>query len=119
MKFWRSESVLYLVSAIVLVVGLSSAFLIYRASERQLADSTVGEGELYELNPEYSKQYLRELELYGGQANVLAYEFRQWFVGLWHGKSLAYIVAAVTIVVSAGLSYAGRYVSTHRPSLEE
>jgi len=121
MKAWRPGYLFYLISALVLVVGLSGAFLIYRASERQLAEAkaTVGEGELYELNPEYSKQYLRALELYGGQANVLAYEIRRWFVGLWHGKSLAYIVAAISIVVSAGLSYAGRYVSTHRPSLEE
>jgi hypothetical protein len=89
--------VLYLISGTILVVGLSSAFLMYRASESQpfgVAGSEAGEGGLYELNPEYSKQYLRALELYGGQANVLAYEIREWFVGLWHGKSLAYIVAA-------------------------
>ncbi len=97
---------LYLISGTILVVGLSSAFLIYRASESQpvgVTGSEAGEGGLYELNPEYSKQYLRALELYGGQANVLAYEIREWFVGLWHGKSLAYIVAGVTIVVALGV----------------
>ncbi|MFI5365399.1 MAG: hypothetical protein ACHQ4J_07225 [Candidatus Binatia bacterium] len=122
MKPWRSAYALYLISGMVLLVGLSSAFFIYRASESQLADarSEEGEGALYELNPEYSKQYLRALELYGGQANVLAYEIRRWFVGLWHGKSLAYIVAGIAIFVSVGVSYAARCVSsTHPPSLEE
>ncbi len=108
MNPWRSAYVLYLISATILVVGLSSAFFIYRASENQslgVTGSEAGEGGLYELNPEYSKQYLRALELYGGQANVLAYEIREWFVGLWHGKSLAYIVAGVAIVVALGVFY--------------
>jgi hypothetical protein len=102
----KSPYVLYLISGTILVVGLSSAFLMYRASESQpfgVAGSEAGEGGLYELNPEYSKQYLRALELYGGQANVLAYEIREWFVGLWHGKSLAYIVAGIAVLVALGL----------------
>jgi hypothetical protein len=54
---------------------------------------------------EYSKQYLRALELYGGQANVLAYEIREWFVGLWHGKSLACIIAGIAILAALAVSY--------------
>ncbi len=39
---------------------------------------------------------------------MLADEFRRWLAGLWQGKSLAYMVAGVTIVVSAGFFLAGK-----------
>jgi hypothetical protein len=104
---------LYLVSGIILLAGVSGACLIYRAAETQsVGASEPGEGALYQLNPEYSKQSLRALELYGGGANVLAYEIRNWFIGLWRGTSLAYIVAGTAILVSAGVFYA----ATHLPS---
>jgi hypothetical protein len=51
-------------------------------------------------DPEDSKQYLRELELYGGQANVLGYEFRQWFESLWHGRRLAVTVLCLTLAAA-------------------
>jgi len=60
--------------------------------------------------PEDSKQYLRSMELYGGKANVLADELRRWFVGLWHGKSLARIIAVLTILISLGLFYAAKHL---------
>jgi hypothetical protein len=112
----RSAYMLYLVSGMILLVGLSGAFLIYRAAEtRSVGASEQGEGALYQLNPEYSKQYLRALELYGGGANVLAYEIRDWFVELWRGKSLAYIVAGIAILVSVGVCYA----ADHLPLLRD
>ncbi len=97
---------LYCLSAIVLVAGVGSAVWIYRAAARQTAAVAAP----YELNPEYSKQYQRELELYGGQANVLAYEIREWFVGLWHGASLAYMVGGSAILVALVLWYAADHV---------
>jgi hypothetical protein len=45
------------------------------------------------------------MELYGGKANVLTDEFRRWFIGLWHGESLAFIVAGITIFISFGVFY--------------
>lgn len=108
----------YLISGIILLVGLSSAFLIHRAAERQSAGASMseeGEESVYQPNPENSKQYLRELELYGGQANVLAYEIRCWFVGLWHGESLAYIVACIAILVSLGVFYAADHLPSRGP----
>jgi hypothetical protein len=36
---------------------------------------------------------------------MLADEFRQWFVGLWHGKSLAFTVACITVFVSFGFFF--------------
>jgi hypothetical protein len=46
------------------------------------------------------------LELYGGKANVLADELRRWFIGLWHGKSLALTLACIAIIASSGFFYA-------------
>jgi hypothetical protein len=46
------------------------------------------------------KAYLRQMEVIGGKANVLAAELREWFDGLWHGKNLAYTTAAFTVLVS-------------------
>jgi hypothetical protein len=60
--------------------------------------------------PEDSKKYLRDLQLYGGKANVLMDEFRRWFVGLWHGKSLAFTIACISIFVSFGVFYAANHL---------
>ena len=59
--------------------------------------------------PEDSKKYLRDLELYGGKANVLMDQFRRWFMGLWHGKSLAYTIAGITIFISLGTFYVANH----------
>jgi hypothetical protein len=45
-----------------------------------------------------SKKYLHDLEVYGGKANVLAAEFREWFSGLWSGKNLAYTIVVLTVL---------------------
>jgi hypothetical protein len=89
------------VSCAILLVGFASAILIYFAAP----GNTSG----YE--PEDSKQYLRTMELYGGKANVLAADFRIWFSGLWHGKSLAFTVAVLAVLVA--LAY--RVVATPLP----
>ena len=102
---------LYFVSGIILLVGLASAVLIYESSGDR-SGSVLGyedaNGSVYPVSPEDSKQYLRGLELYGGTANLLADELRRWFVGLWHGKSLAFTVAFITILVSSGVFYVAR-----------
>jgi hypothetical protein len=50
-------------------------------------------------DPLETKKYIHDLQLYGGQANVLAAEFREWFTGLWQGRNLAYTVAALTVLL--------------------
>jgi hypothetical protein len=111
-KFPDLHTWLNLISAIILLVGLGSAILIYQRAEND-SNRVLGyearDGSLYPIMPEDSKQYLRDLELYGGKANVLADEFRRWFVGLWHGKSVAFILACTTIIISFGVFYAANY----------
>jgi hypothetical protein len=89
--------------------------LIYRTAEND-SNSVLGyeegDGSVYPVRPEDSKKYLRDMELYGGKANVLTDEFRRWFIGLWHGESLAFTVACITIVISLGVFF----VAHHMPS---
>jgi len=106
---------LKIISVIVLVVGLGSAFLIYRTAgnvPNSILGYEEGDGVVYPVMPDDSKKYLRDLELYGGKANVLMDEYRRWFVGLWHGESLAFTVACITIFISFGVFY----VANHLPS---
>ena len=104
---------LNLIGVLILLVGLGSAILIYRIAEKD-SNSVLGYeeggGSVYPVKPEDSKKYLRDLELYGGKANVLTDEFRRWFIGLWHGESLAFTAAGITIFISFGVFYAAHHL---------
>jgi hypothetical protein len=121
MKWKISDPRVFLtyMGVIVLMVGLVSAAFIYRIAVSE-SDGVVGYenegGATYPVMPDDSKQYLRGLQLYGGTANVLADDLRRWFDGLWHGKSLAYTVAFITIVISAGALYAARQMPSRLQS---
>lgn len=86
--------------------GLGAAALIYAfaSSDKALP---------YALDPSNSKRYLREMEVIGGKANLLAYDFNQWFASLWHGRTLAFTVAWLTVVVTGGFWF----VATRRPKV--
>ena len=89
----------------ILAVGLAaSAVLYWRAA--QPSPNPLG------YDPEDTKQYLRQMQVYGGTANVLASEIRLWFDSLWHGTRLAYTVAFLTLLS------AGAYWLFTRPPLE-
>jgi len=111
---WKTKNLqtrLYLVSAIILLVGLSSSIWIYLTAEndsKQVFGYEIVGGNAYLITPENSKKYVHDLELYGGKANVLANEFVRWFGGLWHGKSLALIVACIAIFISLGIFFVAR-----------
>lgn len=87
----------------ILLVGFASAVVIYLFNAATPSEAG------FEF--ENSKKYLRELEVYGGKANVLATQFRLWFDGLWHGRSLAFTVA----VISVFLALAYRFFATPLP----
>ena len=102
---------LYLTSAAILLAGVVSAALVYRAA----LDETTGEagyevvgGFIYPGADEYSKKYVHDLQLYGGQASVLADRFMRWFFGLWQGTSLAYTIACIAAFLSFVIFVAAR-----------
>jgi hypothetical protein len=113
-KILPRRTCLNLFSAIILLVGLGSAALIY-----QRADNTpygalgyeTADGAIYPIMPEDSKIYRHNLEVYGGKLNVMLDDFRRWFVGLWQGKSLAVILACTAILISYGFFYAANYLT--------
>lgn len=116
---WKTniQTRLQLISALILLVGLGSAIIIYLAADNDsnsVADYEVASGDLYPNIP--SKKYERDLELYGGKANVLANDFRIWFVDLWRGESLAVMIAFITILASSGVSFVANNLSVDEGS---
>ena len=49
-------------------------------------------------DPRATKVYQRQMELYGGKANLLGSQIHDWFFGLWHGRSLAFTVGSLSVV---------------------
>jgi hypothetical protein len=90
---------LRLISAGILIMGLGSAIVLYLRAG-QAPGNPLG------YDPEDTKQYLHDMELYGGKMNVVAADMRQWFSGLWHGKHLAYTVAFLAVLLAAGFRVA-------------
>ena len=85
-------------AAVILSVGLGSAVAVYFAAGPD-SDNPLG------YDPMQTKTYLHDLELYGGKANVLAAEFREWFTGLWMGRNLAFTIAVLTVLVFLAIRY--------------
>ena len=93
----------------LLAAGLGGATVLY-----MLAAPTGTNPLGYE--PEDTKKYLRDLELYGGKVNVLATQFTRWWDSLWQGRNLAYTVATLTAL----LALAFWFIATRRArELEE
>jgi hypothetical protein len=93
------------ISALILLIGLGSALVIYIAAPAEpdgsLGYEIVG-GRMYPAVPD--KMYDRNRELYGGKWSVVGDDFTRWFNGLWEGRSLAGTIAFLA-VLSAGLIF--------------
>lgn len=112
-KITNLQTRLYLITAIILLIGLGSSTLIYMTAENdsnRVLGYEIAGGYVYPIRPEDSKKYIHDMELYGGKMNVLANEFLRWFVGLWHGKSLAFTVACITIFISFGVFFVAHHL---------
>ncbi len=75
-----------------LVAGFGAAIAVFFAAGPE-PENPLG------YDPLETKRYVHDLELYGGKANVLAAEFRDWFTGLWYGQNLAFTIAALTVLL--------------------
>ncbi len=89
-RFGR-ERRLRLVTRAILAVGFTAAIAIWFVASAR-PENPLG------YDPLENKRYIHDLEVYGGTANVLATEFREWLAGLWYGKNLAYTIAALTMI---------------------
>lgn len=82
----------------VLLVGLTSAVAVFFTAVDP-ADNPLG-------NPaEDSKIYRRSMEMVGGTANLVAGDITDWLTNLWHGRTLAYTLAFLTLVVAYGFFF--------------
>ena len=94
---------LILIGILIILIGFGSAILIYQTADDD-SDSVLGyeiiDGVAYPIRPEDSRAYIRNLELYGGKAAVVVDAFSRWLVGLWHGKSLAFTIAGISIFIA-------------------
>ncbi len=68
---------------------------------------------------EKSKKFAYELERMGGKAALAAHDFNTWFTGLWQGESLAYTVAVLTILISAGYYFIATGLEAEAKQLPE
>jgi hypothetical protein len=94
----RSRARLRRLTIGILAVGFTSALVIY------LTAGAPGENPLG-YDPLETKKYLHDLEVYGGRANVLAAQFRAWFVDLWQGQNLAFTVAVITVLLVLAIRF--------------
>ena len=110
-KIANLQTRLYVVSALILLLGMSSSAWIYLTadddSKSVLGYEIIGRN-AYLTTPENSKKYVHDLKLVGGNAAVYADEFNRWFIGLWHGTSLACTVACIAIFISLGFFFAAK-----------
>ena len=95
-----------LVTILMLCAGLGSAVVIYLTAGSPDEISMVDEFE-------ESKRFTHDLELYGGKANVLASKFSHWFEGLWHGQTLAFTVAFLTVVIAVAFYFVASRLAAH------
>ncbi len=80
-------------AAAILLAGLGAGLVIYLTAPAPSED-ILGD------QAEQSKQYLREVETYGGTANVVASQMREWFDSLWQGPRLGITVACVSALLA-------------------
>jgi hypothetical protein len=95
-----SPGLFRLIAYVIFTVGILISVIIYIRA-RPPMQNPLG------YDPLDTKKYLRELELYGGKSNIMATEFREWFVELWQGKNLSYTIACITVVLSIILWFIG------------
>jgi hypothetical protein len=85
---------------VILAAGFAAAVIAF-VDARQRPENPLG------YDPLQTKQYRHDLEVYGGRANVIAAEFRDWFEGLWYGRNLAYTIAVLTILLALAVRFFG------------
>ena len=113
LKVLSQPARLRIFAAVLLLIGLSGSVAIYLTA----ADDSFGvlgyeiiDGQMYPIVPD--KMYTHNLKQYGGAMFVFADDLSRWFSRLWHGRSLAYTIAAVTALISFGSLFFANLMSS-------
>jgi len=95
----RIQVRIYALGYAILALGCGGSFWAYKvAVSDELGDSLMAQAR-------DTKGYQGQMELLGGKANVLGNDLQDWFIGLWHGRNLAYTLAVITIVLALACFY--------------
>lgn len=90
----------------VLISGLVAAVLIYVfTGEETDAAAALARGKMYEHN----------IQLMGGKFALYSVRFVEWFGSLWHGRSLAWTIGVLAIVIAGACFLIDRLLSVPLP----
>ena len=89
----------------ILLFGMGGAGYIYLTAEPTPVSSS-------EYDRFTSKNYVRELERFGGKFAVVTAELSQWFAGLWHGRSLAITIGMLSLLLALLLWFMGSFLQS-------
>lgn len=95
---------LYLIGALILLVGLAGSAVLYVTADDETHGAVVyelGDGEAYTVTAAELKSYRHDLEHFGGKTAVLLDDFSRWFADLWTGRRLARTTAILTLVAAS------------------
>jgi len=104
---------LYLAGYLALAAGSLGSVWAYRRAAQDVVGGAVI------VSAYDTKKYQDQLERYGGKANILATEMQEWFVGLWHGRHLAYTLAVLTFAVALACFYVALFLPDLPPFGED
>jgi hypothetical protein len=80
---------LYRAGQIILIVGLVAALIIYAIAPSADLSATPDD-----------QRYVDQVERIGGKLQLAMIQFQHWFASLWHGSSLAFTLATLSIVAA-------------------
>lgn len=93
-RLTRAQVRLYAVGYAILAAGSACSYWAHRvAVSDELGDALMAQAR-------DTKGYQGQMEYLGGKANVLGHDITSWFVGLWHGRNLAYTLAVLTLLAA-------------------
>ncbi len=81
---------LRLAGAVILIAGLAASAIAYRTAAPD-------DDRLLIARLNNTKRYEYQMEVMGGKANILASEFKDWFLGLWRGRGLSRTLAFLSV----------------------
>ena len=102
------HTVMYYLGVAILVLGLACAAIIFVFAEDNgdvdAADEVAN-----------ARMYQHNIELMGGKLAVYTDSFNRWFANLWHGKTLAYTIGVLAVVMALACFALGRILSVPLP----
>jgi hypothetical protein len=102
---------LNLLGLLVLLAGLGSAVVIWRAQDRidrQDSGGGTADSAVASLAPEDSRRYTHDVDQYYGKTGLLADEWMRWFEGLVQGKGLAKTITVLSLAAASGCFFSAR-----------